>query len=160
MTSRNVATYSDETVDAAGVRARCIATVGLGNALRAGDFPGVAGRIGTINVLVHVETPLTDAALIEAMAVATEAKTAALCDARVASAVSGKPATGTGTDCTVVACPRSGDRRGADDRRNTRPRPYAGKHTAVGSAVGGAVERAVAAGAQRWLASHGGDGTR
>lgn len=140
LTSRDVSSYSDVSVTEPGVSARCIATVGLGNALRAGDPPGVAGRIGTINLLVHVDRALSDEALLEANAIATEAKTAAVLEAGVRSRRTDRPATGTGTDCTAVASPR-----------NHQTEIYAGKHTAIGSAVGAAVERAVSEGIARWM---------
>lgn len=155
LTSRDVATYSDASAEWNGVRARCIATVGLGNALRAGDPPGPAGRIGapvgTINVLVHVDAPLSDAALLEANAIATEAKCAIVLEAAVRSRVSGRPATGTGTDCTVVTS--SHFFPGKESARS--PLPYAGKHTPVGSAVGAAVSLSVGRGVARWLSEAG-----
>ena len=143
MTSRRVASYSDVSTASRGVLARCIATVGLGNALRAGDPAGVAGRIGTINVLVHVDAPLSDAALLEASAIATEAKAAVVLEAGTLSRRSGRRATGTGTDCTVVTSARTS---------STSHARYAGKHTAVGAAIGTAVEGAVGEGVARWLA--------
>lgn len=149
MTSRRVSSYADVSITCGGVHARSIATVGLGNALRAGDPAGVAGRIGTINVLVHVDAPLTDAALLEASAIATEAKTAVVLEAGVRSRRSGRPATGTGTDCTVVTCATR-----ALSTSTARVR-YAGKHTSIGEAIGAAVERAVGEGVARWLAEVG-----
>jgi len=145
LTSRRVTSYSDATAEASGVTARCIATVGLGNALRAGDPPGVAGRIGTINLLVHVEHALSDEALLEASAIATEAKTAAVLEAGVKSRRTGLPATGTGTDCTVVASTRA-----------ATSAVYAGKHTAIGSVVGEAAFCAVREGVARWMQEVGG----
>jgi adenosylcobinamide amidohydrolase len=125
------------------MRARCLATVGLGNALRAGDPAGVSGRIGTINILLHVDAPLTDVALLEASAIVTEAKAAAVLEAGISSRRSGRPATGTGTDCTVVTCTLPHTRlRGAS---------YAGKHTAIGSLVGEAALQAVSEGIAAWL---------
>jgi adenosylcobinamide amidohydrolase len=115
--------------------------VGLGNALRAGDRPATLARVGTINLLVHVGVPLTDEGLLEASAIATEAKSAALFDARVPSRQSRALATGTGTDCTVLACPRAASRAVA---------AYAGKHTAIGAAVGAAVGRALSIGIAEW----------
>jgi adenosylcobinamide amidohydrolase len=141
LTSRRVATFCDHALADGGIEARAIATVGLGNALRAGDPSGVAGRIGTINLLVHVSSPLTDEALLEASAIATEAKTAAVLEAGVTSRRSGRPATGTGTDCTVLAC-ALGARRGE---------AYAGKHTRVGALVGAVSHHAVREGVDRWL---------
>jgi adenosylcobinamide amidohydrolase len=145
LTSRRVASYSTAVAEEPDVAALCVATVGLGNALRAGDPPGVAGRIGTINILVHVDTALSDAALLEASAIATEAKGAIVHEAGVRSRRTGRPATGTGTDCTVVTAPRPPGCSGHGGA------PYAGKHTAVGAVVGRAVEMAVSRGVQDWL---------
>ena len=92
LTSRRVSTYRDVLRESSGLRARCLATVGLGNALRAGDPPGVTGRIGTINLLLHVEAPLTDVALLEASAIVTEAKTAAVLEAGILSRRTHRPA--------------------------------------------------------------------
>jgi adenosylcobinamide amidohydrolase len=140
LTSRRLDAWVEARADAGGVRAHCVATVGLGNALRAGDPPGPAGRIGTINLVCRVDVPLATEALLEGLAIATEAKTAAILEAGVVSRVTGRAATGTGTDCVVVAAPAR--RRGA---------PYAGKHTAAGSALGAAVLAAVTDGARAWL---------
>jgi len=148
LTSRRVSTYRDVVSESSGIRARCIATVGLGNALRAGDPPGVTGRIGTINILLHVDVPLTDVALLEASAIVTEAKAAAVLEAGITSRRSHRPATGTGTDCTVVTCPRP--------RARLRGASYAGKHTLIGSLLGQATAQAVADGIAAWLSERAG----
>lgn len=140
LTSRRVATFEEHVARDGDLRAHAVATVGLGNALRAGDPAGVAGRIGTINLLVHVEAPLHDEALLEANAIATEAKVAAILESGVVSRRTGLPATGTGTDCTVIAC-------GARGRREA----YAGKHTRIGALVGAAAYAVVRDGARRWV---------
>jgi adenosylcobinamide amidohydrolase len=154
LTSHRVAAYHDARAASRGVTARCLATVGLSNALRAGDPVATAPPVGTINLLAYVDAALTDEALIEAVAIATEAKCAAVLEAGTRSRQSGRPATGTGTDCVVVACPRGaeqdptgrqGNARGARERGT-----YAGKHTPVGSALGAAVERAIAEGVRQW----------
>lgn len=142
LTSRRVATYRDVIAVEGSIHARCIATVGLGNALRVGDSLRRPKLVGTINILAHVDVPLTDAALLEASSIAAEAKCAAMLEADVASRISGKPSTGTGTDCTVIACPLPG-------RRNN-PHDYAGKHTTVGSVLGRAVSQAVGEGIAAW----------
>lgn len=139
LTSASVAAYTDATREAEGMSARCVATVGLGNALRAGDPPWRAARVGTINLLVRLSAPLTDAALLETLALAAEARTLAVLERGVASVESGLPATGTGTDCIVVAAPRGA---GALE--------YAGKHTVPGHLVGAAVDAAVRDGVRRW----------
>src|SRR5690606_2999127 len=68
LTSADVGRFADASHAWGDARARCVVTVGLGNALRAGDPPGPAARIGTINLLCAVATPLTDEALFEALA--------------------------------------------------------------------------------------------
>jgi adenosylcobinamide amidohydrolase len=141
LTSRRVATFDEHAVEEHEVAVRAVATVGLGNALRAGDPGGVTGRVGTINLLVHVQRPLSDEAILEASAIATEAKAAAVLEAGIASRRTGRPATGTGTDCTVLTCET------ADRRRET----YAGKHTRVGALVGAAALAVVSAGIRRWV---------
>jgi adenosylcobinamide amidohydrolase len=141
LTSRDLDAWVEASSEDARVRAHCVATVGLGNALRAGDPPGAFARIGTINILCRVDAPLAPEALLESLAIATEAKTAAVLEAGVVSRRSGLPATGTGTDCVVIAAPQG-----------SRPAPYAGKHTEVGAAIGAAVRDAVSAGVRAYLA--------
>jgi adenosylcobinamide amidohydrolase len=151
LTSASLAGYTDVERECDGVAVRCVATVGLGNALRAGDPPGIgstiaaAAGVGTINLLVRVSVPLGEEALAEALALAAEARTLAVVEAGVRSLRSGLPATGTGTDCIVVAAPASS---------NGEPLAYAGKHTAVGHGVGAAVEEAVRAGIEAWRISN------
>ena len=65
LTARDVRTYEDERVERSGTWARCIATVGLGNALAAGD-PPAAAPVGTINLVCQVSVGLSEEALIEA----------------------------------------------------------------------------------------------
>jgi adenosylcobinamide amidohydrolase len=120
---------------------RCVATVGLGNALAAGDPPGALRPVGTVNLLVQLARPLDDGGLAEACALAAEARTAAVLEARVPSRVTGRPATGTGTDCIVVAAPEDGV-----------PERWVGKHTAIGAQLGAAVREATARGVAAWLA--------
>ena len=140
LTARDVRAYEDERAERGVAWARAVATVGLGNALAAGD-PPAAARTGTINVLCQVSVALSEEALIEACALAAEARAAALLESAVPSAVSGRPASGTGTDCIVIAAPVAG-----------APERFAGKHTACGSVIGAAVHGAVARGVRRWLA--------
>jgi adenosylcobinamide amidohydrolase len=143
LTSCDLECWVQSKSDQGGARAHCVATVSLGNALRAGDPPGAAARLGTINVLCRVDVALTTEALLEALAIATEAKTAAVLEAPAVSRRSGHRATGTGTDCVVIAAPL-GSKRAS----------YAGKHTAVGAVIGAAVLDAVRRGAREWNAHH------
>jgi adenosylcobinamide amidohydrolase len=141
MTARDVRRFEDVTVEARDVHARCVATVGLGNARAAGDPPDDA-RIGTINLLCVVSVALTEEALVEACALAAEARTAALLASGWPSPVSGRPASGTGTDCIVVAAPVVS---------SIEPERFAGKHTAIGAAIGAAVYRAIDLGVKQWV---------
>jgi adenosylcobinamide amidohydrolase len=151
LTARDVRCFEQEHLERDGVRARCVATVGLGNALAAGD-PTITSATaappraiaGTINVLCAVSAVLSEEALVEALALATEARTAALISACIPSVVSGRTASGTGTDCVVIAARAAGGRGGV-------PLQFAGKHTAGGSAIGAAVHAAVARGVGRWV---------
>jgi adenosylcobinamide amidohydrolase len=143
LTSRDLGAYVVHGVVHGHVSARCIATVGLGNALRAGDPPTAASAPGTINVLCRVSVPLGERASLEAIALAAEARTLALLEARVPSSATGRPATGTGTDCIAIASPFVADAAGA---------AYAGKHTAVGHVIGAAVVGALRRGVASWLA--------
>ena len=139
LTSRRLEAYLDVTKTHEDLSARCVATVGLSNALRAGDEPGAAAACGTINLLCRLSCPLTDEAMVEALAIAAEAKTLAIVESGVESRVSKKAASGTGTDCIVIAAPFGDDSL-----------LYAGKHTAAGCVIGGAVEEAVRRGAVAW----------
>jgi len=141
MTARALATFDCVTRQADGLGARAVATVGLGNALAAGDPPGPMRPVGTINILVQLSRPLDESALVEALSVATEARTAAVIEARVPSRRSSLTATGTGTDCIVVAAPEAGEAL-----------RWVGKHTVAGALVGGVVREAVTRGCKRWIA--------
>lgn len=155
MTGRRLDAYVDVERRLGPTAARCIATVGLSNALRVGDAPLAppaveadgrmdggdqrAERIGTINLLCRVSSPLTPEALVEALALAAEARTLAVLELAAPSRASAGAATGTGTDCIVVAAPRGGERQG-----------YAGKHTPLGHLIGAAVHEAVRRGGEAW----------
>jgi adenosylcobinamide amidohydrolase len=141
LTSAQIDGAVDEVTCASSLTARCIATVGLGNALRVGA-PPTPMDVGTINLVCRVSAPLSPTAMIEALAIAVEARTAAVIDARIPTASGGKGATGTGTDCAVIAAPPG-----------SPALPYAGKHTAVGSLIGAAVYAAIEKGIERWQAA-------
>jgi len=141
LTARDVRRYETERVARDGVVAECLATVGLGNLLAVGDpTTATRTRVGTINLLCRVSVGLTEEGLLEASAIAAEGRTAAMLAAGLPSPVSGRPATGTGTDCIVVAAPLG-----------IRRERFAGKHTACGSAIGAAVFGAVSRGVERWI---------
>jgi len=138
VTSRDIRRYRRAHAVVEDQEANCLTTVGLSNSERVGmrlhQPPPFAG---TINTLVHVAAPLSDAALIEAISIATEARTTAVVDADVHRG--GLTITGTGTDCIAIAAPL-GEHEAS----------YAGKHTAIGEAIGAAVYRATAEGIADW----------
>jgi adenosylcobinamide amidohydrolase len=76
------------------------------------------------------------------LAVAVEARTSAVIDARVRSRRSAGHATGTGTDCIAILAPRHAHARAL----------YAGKHTAIGHVIGEAVLRATETAIANWQA--------
>ncbi|MDB1086779.1 adenosylcobinamide amidohydrolase [Streptomyces sp. ACA25] len=111
-----------------GVEALVTAGIGVRGWAAAPDR-GEAGPApaGTINILVSVPVPLADAALVNAVATATEAKVQALRDA-------GIDASGTPTDAVCVAAlpPETG----------LRVEPFAGPRSVWGARIARAVHQA------------------
>jgi len=138
VTSRDIHRHHLERAAVETERATCLTTVGLSNSERVGvrlhQPPPLAG---TINTLVQVSRPLSEAALIEAVSIATEARTAAVLDS--GERRKGLAITGTGTDCIAIAAPLGDDAA-----------VFAGKHTAIGECIGAAVYRATAEGIRAW----------
>jgi adenosylcobinamide amidohydrolase len=106
------------------------------------------GPVGTVNVVVAVPVRLTDAALVNAVVTATEAKAQAIWEA-------GVTATGTASDALCVHCPTGDGDPGAG-----APEPYAGPRSVWGARIARAVHAAVLTGARRWLGPAGGTAWR
>ncbi|HEV2761116.1 MAG TPA: adenosylcobinamide amidohydrolase [Acidimicrobiales bacterium] len=106
------------------------ATVGLGHPTWAAapDGSGPVSMVGTINLVVLLPERLSDAALVNAIATATEAKAQALWE-------SGIPGTGTATDAVCIACPDDG-----------APHAFGGPRSMWGARLARAVHGAVIAG--------------
>ena len=66
-------------------------------------------KIGTINIVMITSAILTGVAMVEALLIVTEAKTATLQDAGIKSPVSDKIATGMGTDSVAVVSGHGSD---------------------------------------------------
>ena len=98
----------------------------------AGREPLAAWRPGTINIIVSVPVPLRDAAYVNAVMTATEAKTQAMLAA-------GFRATGTASDAICVAAPVAGE-----------PADFAGPRSLWGARIARAVHSAVHTGALRY----------
>jgi adenosylcobinamide amidohydrolase len=93
-----------------------------------------AWRPGTINIIVSVPVPLRDAAYVNAVMTATEAKTQAVLEA-------GFRGTCTASDAICVAAPAAGE-----------PEDFAGPRSLWGARIARAVHSAVHAGAVRYPA--------
>lgn len=106
-----------------------IATAGLGHAALAAapHDPRPVPMAGTINIVAVLPERLSDAALVNAVATATEAKTQALRDL-------GLDATGTATDALCLLCPDEG-----------RPHEFGGPRSLWGARLARAVHAAVVA---------------
>lgn len=140
--------------EADGIWVECFATVGVTNAVRAGETPASeegnshVHRAGTINLMVVTNACLAVPALVCAVQVVTESKTGVLRDHAIPSWTGRPGATGTGTDAVVVACALRGNGLRSD---------YAGTHTLIGSLIGRVVAECLAQGLARateWAATH------
>jgi adenosylcobinamide hydrolase len=144
--SMNSFRMAKETVQ--GVEIVVMVTAGLSNARRVGDHAEqrtIADQPetpGTINIVVLTSAVLTEAASVEAVLMATEAKSAALQNAGIRSSVSNTIATGTGTDSVAVV---SG--HGPETIR------YCGKHVLFGEILGRMVTDTAAAAIEWELSS-------
>ena len=123
---------------------QCFCTVGVTNAVRAGESPprmrSDGHDAGTINIILITNATLATAALVGAVQVATESKTGTLIQNSVRSVVrNASLATGTGTDAVVIASSLEGLYR----------IPYSGTHTAIGAMIGRLVSRCVQVGLRR-----------
>jgi len=138
MTAASMNSLCIEQACVEGVDITVLVTTGINNARRAGDkadireLLGISEEVGTINLILICSANLTDAAMLEAVMVATEGKAAALQDADVLSPISGRLATGTGTDAIAVV---SGD--------GSPKITFCGKHVLLGEWIGRLVVAAV-----------------
>lgn len=137
-----------------GIWVECFATVGVTNAVRAGEWPeadvhhNLAATPGTINLILVTNVCLSNAAMVGAVQVATESKTGVLRDHAVPSLTGLSDATGTGTDAVVIAC----------RMRGKGPwHAYSGTHTVIGALIGQVVTRCIVRGLakeKRWRERH------
>lgn len=103
-------------------------TAGVGNRERAGKkrMTYSAYQCGTINTFVFIDGKLSQAAMINGIITATEAKAAALQDLQI-KVESGEYATGTTTDAIVLA---------ATQNESCPTHLFAGTATTIGNAIG------------------------
>ena len=114
--------------------AECAATVGITHPTWAAAEDGASSTWapGTINLVCWLPRAMTDAALVNAVVTATEAKAQALAEA-------GVPGTGTASDAIVVCCPPG------------RIEEYGGPRSRWGAPLARAVHGAVAAGIDAYV---------
>lgn len=125
MTAADVTAYT--VADDGGVSATVTSGLGV-RGWAAAPVPGADGALppGTVNIVVTLPVALSDAALVNAVATATEAKVQALVDA-------GLDCSGTPTDAVCVAAPDPGEQAGE---------PFAGPRSRWGARLARAVHRA------------------
>ncbi|PJZ49286.1 adenosylcobinamide amidohydrolase [Leptospira saintgironsiae] len=139
MTSASLLDHSVSEKNFDGLHIRSIATVGLGNAVRVGDRPKQIRKVGTINLLIQTSETLTFSASIEAISIASEARTLAVLESEISIQSENNFATGTGTDCIGIISPVG-----------TNGIDYVGKHTSFGHLIGATVYEAVSQGILKW----------
>jgi adenosylcobinamide amidohydrolase len=119
-------------------------TVGVTNAVRVGDPASAsAGRTkavpaGTINIILVTNARFENRAMVEAVQVVTESKTATLLAEQVPTSKGRPGATGTGTDAVAIV---SGD---------GPPLRYCGTHTKMGELIGRVICSGIKEGLARW----------
>jgi len=140
MTAASMDSFHMASESVQGVELAVLVTSGLSNPRRSGDradnrlMGDPSETVGTINIIVATSAILAEPALVEAVMMVTEAKAAALQEAGIHSPVSGKTATGTGTDAVVVV-----------GGHGPQTVPYCGKHVLFGEILGRLVLQAVTA---------------
>lgn len=137
MTAANMESFAQCELQAEGIWIKALITAGLSNARCAGDIAdykqitATPNKTGTINILVLTNANLPNNAMVECIAMITEAKVACLQQLGEKSKVSNHFATGTGTDATAIACGSSAEVA------------YCGKHTLFGELLAKTVIQAL-----------------
>ncbi len=125
------------------LEAAAIVTAGLTNGESVipgeGVRQGAPHRVGTINILAVAPVPLSERGLLEALSIVAEARTTAILDLSLRT-WDGRPVSGTGTDCIVVASPMGSP---AQD--------HCGLHTDWGQTLAGVAYQATWEACAQWL---------
>lgn len=137
MTSALMNSFRHESIQFEDVFVECFLTCGISNACRAGDpvyeraFSCENPVNGTINIILGTNAKLSEAAMVEAIMIISEAKAAVFQKLNILSIVSQKIATGTGTDSIAVF-------NGIGREIN-----YCGKHVLFGEMIAKVVSKAL-----------------
>lgn len=136
---KHVAVVNEEDEE---VSVTAVVTAGVSNAMAAGGTPPpfTPYRVGTINIIVLIDGNLTEGGMVNAVIMATEAKTMALQDFQVRDVFSGEAASGTSTDAVVVAVTGKGEKLS-----------YAGAATQIGGMIGRTVRKGVGEALRRYF---------
>lgn len=123
----------------------CWVTAGVSNALAVGDPARWREKqiAGTVNTVLLIDAPLHPSALTNAFMLVAEAKVDAFYDLEIKSRESERMATGTGTDCIVVASKKAG----------IDPFRFAGSHTKLGEKIGNLALSAIKAAIEKNILS-------
>jgi len=138
MTAASLESFRQVSRSSQGVKITAMVTAGISNARCAGDraewrtFQTDTTLTGTINIIILTTATMTPAAMVESLLLAAEAKTVAMRELGVKSLVSGKIATGTGTDAIAIA-----NGVGPETIR------YCGKHVLFGEMLASVVIEAI-----------------
>ncbi len=144
MTSAKMSSFRYIKRKEGAVEIAVLVTAGISNARRAGDpaeyrlFDNTEIIGGTINIIILTNATLTPAAQVEAVMVVTEAKAAVLQDLGITSPVTGKTATGTGTDAIAIV-----------NGFGSPEIAFCGKHTLFGEMLASATMEAISSSLQK-----------
>lgn len=108
-----------------------VVTAGVSNAVdvsKAFEQKELFFTVGTINTWIFIKGELSEAAFVQGMMTATEAKVKAMAEEQVLDPISNTIATGTSTDSLMIAATQTGKKL-----------TYAGSITPLGKAIGRAV---------------------
>jgi len=135
MTGVDVHNLAKDTRYQQGLTVCAIVTAGVSNATNAVN-PSTIPLLnpGTINIILLIDGNLTEACMVNAIMMVTEAKSVALGDLDIRSQFSFEPASGTSTDAVVVACTGRGNSI-----------EYAGSATSLGKMIGVSIRETVKA---------------
>ena len=137
MTAASMNSLAIKTCEHNGLYFTTLVTTGLDNGRRVGDKADFDStdtqyKPGTINMMTLTNLCLSDAALVEAIAMMNETKSQVLLEMNILSNVSQLPITGTGTDsCGIISDPSG------------RAVEYVGKHVIEGELLANSVSSAL-----------------
>ncbi len=141
LTSAKVKNFCSHYLQSGPHWVHAIGTVGLDNTRTVGEEADVEttfDNYGTINLILATNSLPDISGQLEALQICTMAKTRALIDMNIKSQKSRTPATGTGTDCIILAA-------SGEVKQN-----YCGMHTRLGELIGQAAYQTIKEGIEKF----------